>query len=79
MQGIGKNIFTSLFIGMLFAIGGALIGLVVGGLLARTTWLADPGGGMVILLLLFAGGLISGSYGFVSTLNKLQKRQTNPN
>jgi hypothetical protein len=74
-----KIFLLSILVGTAFAASGGFVGLLIGGLLARTDWLADPGGGMVILLLMTVLGFIAGLYGFGSTLKRLQKRQMSSN
>jgi hypothetical protein len=64
---------------LLCALGGVVVGCSVGFLLTQTDWLADPGGAIVILLLVVVGGLGPGIYGFFSTLNRIQKRQISSN
>jgi hypothetical protein len=60
--------------GFLFAAGGALVGLAIAALLGELEMLADPGGGMIILLLIVALAFVGGFYGFVYAIFRFRGR-----
>ena len=60
--------------GILFAAGGALVGLAIGALLDELEMLADPGGGMIVPLLIVALAFVGGLYGFVYARFRFQGR-----
>jgi hypothetical protein len=69
-----RNLLLSLLAGILFAVCGALTGLAIGALLVKLNWLAEPGGGMVILLLIAGVAFVAGFYGFVHTKFRIEGR-----
>ena len=71
MQSLRVLLFCVLA-GGLSAGGGVLAALLIGALLVELNCLADPGGGMIVVLLIIFLAVIGGLYGFLHAKLKLQ-------
>ena len=74
---IMRIFLLSFLTGILSAVGGAVGGLAIGALLIELNCLADPGGVIIIFLLVVVLAFVGGLYGFVSTKFRLQRRPLN--
>ena len=67
-----REMVKSLLVGLAFALGGGIVGLLIFGFLVQRGWWDGPGGGMIVFPMVLIPAAGCGLYGFISSWKRIR-------